>query len=468
MGPEELKDVVESKVDEVKETVESKVEDIEQNGEVAQEAKELIEEKSETIEELKGRLEEAEKKLNRPEGPGSVGNESKTPGEKLTESKAYEEFVEKGHDKLGEAQIGEIFPSSTKALTTTDSSGDKVTPVTQIREITGPRERQPRLRDLLNATPIENGQVTYPVETGFHELYTELSEDESSGNSTLSVDNANGFYSGQEITVSGEDHTVNSVDTSSDQHTITIDGTLSQNASKGDAVTSDTFEATSETALKPDSDITVEKKKQTVVTIAYGMPITRQMMQDMPRIEQYVNRKGVNGLKRVEEDHILYGNGSSEQLQGIMTHNGVPEYKWSNGDLGDSKYDAIRRGMTLAIKAKYPVTALVINPEDLEDIETQKDDNGQYVNVKVAEDGEAWRVPVIETTAMKPGEALIGAFGLGAILYDRQDATMRMSDSHKDYFMRNMKQLLIEERVAMSIERPESFVKLKFDNAPQA
>jgi HK97 family phage major capsid protein len=110
-----------------------------------------------------------------------------------------------------------------------------------------------------------------------------------------------------------------------------------------------------------------------------------------------------------------------------------------------------------------------MHPNDWEDIELTKDSNGQYlVAVSVAMGGEPklWRIPIVETPAIPEGTALVGAFGTGAQLYDREQASIRISEQHADFFVRNAIVVLAEQRLALAVKRPEAFVKVSFDAEP--
>ena len=76
------------------------------------------------------------------------------------------------------------------------------------------------------------------------------------------------------------------------------------------------------------------------------------------------------------------------------------------------------------------------------------------------------RVPLRECLSLRgEGTALVGAFGTGAQLYDREAANIRISENHEDFFTRNAIVVLAEERLALAVKRPESFVKVTFDAA---
>ena len=88
------------------------------------------------------------------------------------------------------------------------------------------------------------------------------------------------------------------------------------------------------------------------------------------------------------------------------------------------------------------------------------------VPIQQGAEARVWRVPVIDTPAISEGTALVGAFGTGAQLYDREEGSIRVSEQHSDFFVRNAIVVLAEERLAMAVKRPESFVKVSFDAAP--
>jgi HK97 family phage major capsid protein len=73
-----------------------------------------------------------------------------------------------------------------------------------------------------------------------------------------------------------------------------------------------------------------------------------------------------------------------------------------------------------------------------------------------------WRLPVVDTPAITEGTALVGAFGSGAQLYDREQASIRISEQHSDFFVRNAIVILAEQRLALAVKRPEAFVKIDF------
>jgi HK97 family phage major capsid protein len=226
-------------------------------------------------------------------------------------------------------------------------------------------------------------------------------------------------------------------------------------------------------AVKPRSDFQFEGHQAPVRTLAHWEAAHRNVLADEPQLRSIIDNELMYGLRLLEDNQILNGDGTGENLLGVLQTPGIQNYAWSSGaasPVADTKADAIRRAATLAFLAYYEPTGIVLHPNDWEDIELTKDIQGQYlVAVSVAMGGEprVWRMPVIDTPAIPEGTALVGAFGTGAQLYDREQASIRISEQHSDFFVRNAIVVLAEQRLALAVKRPEAFVAIDFDMAPE-
>lgn len=224
--------------------------------------------------------------------------------------------------------------------------------------------------------------------------------------------------------------------------------------------------------IKPQSTMTFVGEQAPVRTIAHWEAAHRNVLADEPQLRSIIDNELLYGLRLTEDAEILSGDGTGEHLLGILENTGIQTYDWSSGantPVVDTKADALRRAATLAYLAYYEPTGIIVHPSDWEDIELTKNTQGTYLlAMSVAGGAEArvWRIPVIDTPAIAEGTALVGAFGTGAQLYDREAASIRISEQHSDFFVRNAIVVLAEERLALAVKRPESFVKVSFDSAP--
>ncbi len=224
--------------------------------------------------------------------------------------------------------------------------------------------------------------------------------------------------------------------------------------------------------IKPQSTLSFSSQQATVRTIAHWEAAHRNVLADIPQLRGIIDNELLYGLRLVEDAQILAGSGNGEDLLGILNTPGIQNYNWSDGNttpVVDTKADALRRAATLAFLAYYEPTGIVLHPNDWEDIELTKSTTGEYLlAVSIALGGEkrVWRMPVVDSPAMEEGTALLGAFGIGAQLYDREQANIRVAEQHADFFIRNAVVVLAEERLALATKRPESFVEVRFNHSP--
>ena len=210
---------------------------------------------------------------------------------------------------------------------------------------------------------------------------------------------------------------------------------------------------------KEEADMGFALNTVSVSTIPYWIPASRQVLDDAPMLQSHIDSRLVYGIRKKEEDHILFGDGTQGRMLGIHNNPGVQTIGLPAGT--DTAIDHLRRAIAQVRVSEYYATAMVLHPLDWAEIELLKGTDDRYVWVTVPIGGvkQLWRVPVIETTAMEEGRFLVGAFGLGAQLFDRQQAQIRVSEHHAEYFTHNMVAILAELRVALVVYRPRAFVK---------
>jgi HK97 family phage major capsid protein len=110
--------------------------------------------------------------------------------------------------------------------------------------------------------------------------------------------------------------------------------------------------------------------------------------------------------------------------------------------------------------ALLPATGIVLNNNDLEGLKVIKDADGRYIGggpfgppIR-----SIWGRPVVGTPQMDPGDFLVGAFRDGAQLYDRETVQVLISSENEDDFTRNLLTILVEERLAFAVKRPQAFI----------
>ncbi len=208
---------------------------------------------------------------------------------------------------------------------------------------------------------------------------------------------------------------------------------------------------------KPEGSWAFEVVTTTVKTIAEWVPVTKRALADVAQLEGLINDELRQDVAEAEEGQILNGDGSGENFTGINNTSGIQTQAYST-DL----FETIRKGVTkLRTVGRVNPTALVLNPADAEAIDLAKDGENRYYYGGPQSIGQRtiWGVPVVESESQAAGTGLLGDFAKG-VLWDREQTTVTMTDSHADFFIRNLVAILAEERLAFGVTRPTAFCQL--------
>lgn len=208
---------------------------------------------------------------------------------------------------------------------------------------------------------------------------------------------------------------------------------------------------------KPEGSWAFEVKTAVVKTIAEWVPVTKRALADVAALEGLINQELQADILEEEEDQILNGNGSGENFTGIVNVSGVQEQAFDT-DLFATVRKAITKCRTVG---RVNPTALVLHPADAELVDLAKDGEDRYYYGGPSALGQRtlWGVPVVESESQEEGSGLLGDFSK-AVIWDREQTTVTMTDSHADFFVRNLVAILAEERLAFGVVRPSAFVLL--------
>ncbi len=218
---------------------------------------------------------------------------------------------------------------------------------------------------------------------------------------------------------------------------------------------------------KPESDITFELDTDPVATIAHWVRASRQVLSDAPMLASYIDGRLRYGLKLKEEMQLLKGSGVGLNLNGLYTQASI----YANPGVvvqAETAIDRLRLALLQVTLAEYDADGIVLSPVDWAAIELTKDKNNNYVFATptgLAVPG-LWGRPVVASKSMDIGDFLTGSFQQGAEGWDREDVSVTVSTEDRDNLVKNMVTILCEERVGLSVFRPEAFVKGDFDGLP--
>jgi len=226
-----------------------------------------------------------------------------------------------------------------------------------------------------------------------------------------------------------------------------------------------------EGGLKPTSNVTFEPVTDRVKKLAVWMPVTDEALDDVPQMFAYLQQLLRYDLKLEEEAQILKGDGTGENLPGLMTQ--ATTYDTALSKAGDTAIDLVRRAIYQVRKqSQMSADGTVMTELDWMNIELQKDGENRYLfaNLQGLVTPILWGRPVITSDSMDEGdgttggEFLVANFARSTTLFDRMSFVFKMGLIN-DQFIKNERALLVEERLGLGVRRREALVKGRFPTA---
>ena len=221
------------------------------------------------------------------------------------------------------------------------------------------------------------------------------------------------------------------------------------------AFTNDAAE-TAEGASRPESDVTFELSNAPVVTIAHWIKLSKQVLSDAPALAAYIDNRLRYGVELRIDSQIINGLGTSQALKGLSHDDNMTAFTPTSGD---TAIDSVSRAKEQLAVADYPADAVILNTQDWGAIERLKDGNEKYLvgNPFGAIVPTLWGLPVVVTNSITQGKILIGAFNVGAMLFEREGVTVEMNMDGND-FTKGLVTVQGEARLALAGLRPASIL----------
>lgn len=224
-------------------------------------------------------------------------------------------------------------------------------------------------------------------------------------------------------------------------------------------------------AAKPAATFTFEEVDAAVKKIAVYTKISDELWADFMAVASFINARLPYMVARKEEDQLLTGDGTGNNLTGILATAGIQ----TQAKGADTAVDAIYKAMTKvrwgdlagAAQGGYEPDAIVIHPTDWEAIRLTKDANNQYFGGgpftgaygvgALVQFESLWGKPVCVTPAITENTALVGSFRLAAQYFQRMGMAIETTNTDQDDFIKNLLTIRAETRLALAVYRPLGF-----------
>jgi len=194
-----------------------------------------------------------------------------------------------------------------------------------------------------------------------------------------------------------------------------------------------------------------------VITLAHWIPASEQVLEDAPMLAGMIDGRLRYGLDLEEEDELLNGDGTAGTLNGLVNQ----ATAFTGGKTNQTALDTLLKAFLQISLSYYEASGVVLHPTDWTNILILKDTQGRYLfgDPHGQTSPQVWSKPVVATAAQTQGQFIAGAFNMAAEIFDREDAMVRISDQHADFFIRNMVAVLAEKRLALALYRSAAIVK---------
>jgi HK97 family phage major capsid protein len=217
-----------------------------------------------------------------------------------------------------------------------------------------------------------------------------------------------------------------------------------------------------EGSAKPQAGVTLAAQVDPVATIAAWVNITRQAASDNGQIMSYLDTKLRYSLKRRADAQSINGDGNTPNLKGLLQRSGIATYAPGSTE---ARYKSIRHAITVGEQAEAIYEIIVLNPADAElfDLanEASAGIHAQLDSAPLAMQPTAWGLRVVKSNAIASGTGML-VDPTAVMVWDRQQPTAYMTDSHSTNFTSNILTLLLELRMALTLFDPKGVCAVTF------
>lgn len=216
-----------------------------------------------------------------------------------------------------------------------------------------------------------------------------------------------------------------------------------------------------EGANKPESSPAWESVIAPVRKIAHFVRVNDEVISDDGQFMQTIGVEMLGGLITAENEQILTGSGVAPDLTGLLSTSGI--IVRAKG--ADSALDALfLAGNDLRTGSCFcEPTVVVMHPANLGSVVLSKDTTGAYYAGGPFTEGakSLWGIPVLATTAIAAGTAMVANLAEAAKVYLREGPRLEVNPlGGAAEFIANQTLIRAEERLALAVQRPTAIVKV--------
>jgi HK97 family phage major capsid protein len=187
--------------------------------------------------------------------------------------------------------------------------------------------------------------------------------------------------------------------------------------------------------------------------------VTEEMLEDVAQIRSYIDARLRLGVELAEEDELLNGSGVAPHLLGLKNRVGLAADVVRGA--AENNADAIFRQIMAIFSASFLMpSGIAMNPADWATTALMKTTTGEYLTggpFASIQTPTLWGLSVAVTPVQAATVAMVGAYKQAAQIFRKGGIRVEASNSHVDFFIKNLVAIRAEERLALAVYRPAAF-----------
>ena len=216
-----------------------------------------------------------------------------------------------------------------------------------------------------------------------------------------------------------------------------------------------------ETAFKPQIDVDLVEATVNVETIAGWLRVTRKAMNNIPGFVSFLQSRLPEKFQRALDNQILYGNGTTPNLKGLLTAGNFVASSSASAVLIERLIDDVAK---LEDTYERDATAIVLRPIDYYGFFKNKaTGSGEYDLPQgvsfVGNQLYLFGIPVYASTAITAPDYIVGDFDMGAQLLTQEGMRIEFFETDGTNVRENKVTVRVEGNYALPVYGPDYFIK---------
>lgn len=213
---------------------------------------------------------------------------------------------------------------------------------------------------------------------------------------------------------------------------------------------------------KSQIDYDFEMKDVTPKTIAVFARVTKQSLQDIPWLANFMSTQMTNDWFDKEDEQLLTGDGTGENILGIMPQ--ATDYVKTPG-VTANYFEYIIDAIAQLESTNYTASGVVMHPLDFMKLLTYKSSTGEFNHPGLVYGADnilrLYGTAIIKNNAIGRGHGVVGDWERAELLV-RESLQFDLSYDDADNFTKNKVTLRVEGREGLAVYHPAAFRDVNF------